>query len=137
MWKKAMNAAPHVVSITSYNEWGEGTQIEPARSFYLPYIQAKESRLLAQKQESILSEFGGEAAYKSPSDEARDQLFEEAKDPAFRAIHTAGRGSDITVNRHFDDYGRDGPYFYLMMTKRFSREFRTESDGEGVQGGEL
>jgi hypothetical protein len=140
MWKKAMKAAPHVVSITSYNEWGEGTQIEPARSFYLPYIQAKEARLLAQKQESmtILSEFGGEAAYKSPSDEARDQLFAEAKDPAFRAIHTAGKqGGDTTVNRHFDDYGREGPYFYLMMTKRFSREFRAESDGEGVQGDEL
>lgn len=26
----ALRAKPQVVSITSYNEWGEGTQIEPA-----------------------------------------------------------------------------------------------------------
>ena len=30
-WRAALEAAPHAVSITSYNEWGEGTQIEPAR----------------------------------------------------------------------------------------------------------
>jgi glycoprotein endo-alpha-1,2-mannosidase len=31
MWKKALLAQPSHVSITSFNEWGEGTQIEPAR----------------------------------------------------------------------------------------------------------
>jgi glycosyl hydrolase family 99 len=30
MWRAALNAAADVVTITSYNEWGEGTQIEPA-----------------------------------------------------------------------------------------------------------
>jgi len=35
MWTKALRAVPDVVSITSFNEWGEGTQIEPAKSFYL------------------------------------------------------------------------------------------------------
>lgn len=31
MWEAALGAAPHAVSITSFNEWGEGTQIEGAR----------------------------------------------------------------------------------------------------------
>ena len=31
MWRAALAASPHAVSITSYNEWGEGTQIEEAR----------------------------------------------------------------------------------------------------------
>ena len=35
MWKRAIRANPDSISITSYNEWGEGTQIEPARSFHL------------------------------------------------------------------------------------------------------
>jgi len=35
-------AKPDVVSITSFNEWGEGTQIEPARAHrgYLDYTGA-------------------------------------------------------------------------------------------------
>lgn len=32
MWKAAIKASPDLVTITSYNEWQEGTQIEPARS---------------------------------------------------------------------------------------------------------
>ena len=30
MWRAATSAAADIVTITSYNEWGEGTQIEPA-----------------------------------------------------------------------------------------------------------
>jgi glycoprotein endo-alpha-1,2-mannosidase len=39
MWRAALRAHPDAVTITSYNEWGEGTQIEPARSRagYLSY----------------------------------------------------------------------------------------------------
>ena len=32
MWSAAVRSAPDVVTITSYNEWHEGTQIEPARA---------------------------------------------------------------------------------------------------------
>jgi hypothetical protein len=32
MWRTAIGADADLVTITSYNEWQEGTQIEPARS---------------------------------------------------------------------------------------------------------
>jgi glycoprotein endo-alpha-1,2-mannosidase len=37
MWTAALHASPDVVTITSYNEWHEGTQIEPARATAGPY----------------------------------------------------------------------------------------------------
>ncbi|HLX20771.1 MAG TPA: hypothetical protein VKR23_11525 [Gaiellaceae bacterium] len=39
LWKAAIRAKPDMVTITSFNEWGEGTQIEPAvaRAGYLSY----------------------------------------------------------------------------------------------------
>ena len=36
MWTAALRAGADVVTITSYNEWHEGTQIEPARSWTGP-----------------------------------------------------------------------------------------------------
>jgi hypothetical protein len=32
LWAAALAASPDIVSITSFNEWGEGTQIEPAQA---------------------------------------------------------------------------------------------------------
>ena len=37
MWRGAIRAAADVVTITSYNEWHEGTQIEPASAVGPPY----------------------------------------------------------------------------------------------------
>eukprot|EP00929_Paragymnodinium_shiwhaense_P090787 TRINITY_DN50896_c1_g1_i1.p1 TRINITY_DN50896_c1_g1~~TRINITY_DN50896_c1_g1_i1.p1 ORF type:complete len:397 (+),score=62.63 TRINITY_DN50896_c1_g1_i1:23-1213(+) len=36
MWRAAGNLLPHAISITSYNEWGEGTQIEAAAPYTSP-----------------------------------------------------------------------------------------------------
>ncbi len=38
MWERAIRAQPALVTITSYNEWHEGTQIEPARTTGAPYL---------------------------------------------------------------------------------------------------
>jgi glycoprotein endo-alpha-1,2-mannosidase len=37
MWRKAIQARAPIVTVTSYNEWHEGTQIEPARAVGAPY----------------------------------------------------------------------------------------------------
>jgi glycoprotein endo-alpha-1,2-mannosidase len=37
MWRRAIAARADVVTVTSYNEWHEGTQIEPARAVGGPY----------------------------------------------------------------------------------------------------
>jgi glycoprotein endo-alpha-1,2-mannosidase len=37
MWKRALHARADIVTITSYNEWHEGTQIEAARAVGPPY----------------------------------------------------------------------------------------------------
>jgi hypothetical protein len=37
MWQAAIAAAADLVTVTSYNEWHEGTQIEPARAMGRPY----------------------------------------------------------------------------------------------------
>ena len=36
MWRSALAAGADVVSITSWNEWHEGTQIEPAKPYCFP-----------------------------------------------------------------------------------------------------
>lgn len=43
MWQLAINSNPTIISVTSWNEWGEGTQIEPAMSknktkIYLDFV---------------------------------------------------------------------------------------------------
>jgi hypothetical protein len=32
MWRQALRSQPDIVTVTSYNEWHEGTQIEPAKA---------------------------------------------------------------------------------------------------------
>ena len=59
MWARAIRSRPDAVTITSYNEWHEGTQIEPARVSGWPYLsyegdygltgEAAENAYLAQR----------------------------------------------------------------------------------------
>ena len=55
MWRSAIRARPDLVTITSYNEWNEGTQIEPAssdplRAGYLTYEGAYGLRGIAAER---------------------------------------------------------------------------------------
>ena len=41
-WRAAVKAQPSIVSITSFNEWGEGTQVSKRKTFPSVYSQMKE-----------------------------------------------------------------------------------------------
>lgn len=47
MWSEAVEAGACVVSVTSYNEWGEGTQIEPAVPHVVPAGQGMDEETRA------------------------------------------------------------------------------------------
>ena len=36
MWQGAIQASPSIITVTTYNEWREGSQIEPAQPFCPP-----------------------------------------------------------------------------------------------------
>lgn len=141
LWSKAIASQADVVSITTYNEWGEGTQIEPARSFYLKRVEQQEAKTNALRQAAStgremrqFTNADGEVIYDEGEWVALVRTLEEAKQPAFRAMHEGGADASTTpVSRYFEDYGREGPYYYLNITSSFAEKFkaaRQESNSE-------
>ena len=218
MWRRAIRANPHSISVTSYNEWGEGTQIEPARSFHLRRHQRERTVHEPSNQQgiSITAEqlrrgidmeaiansledlqswegvelyttpfadqvignkaaglrddarpivqtggtiFGGSGYYDegdsngdgvadsggdlldSPRDDKQKKNREldrehittrklnelkrqkEAMD-ALEKVHNDGVQIDwSSFARTYEDYGQEGPYFYLQKTKEFAAKF--------------
>mmetsp|Transcript_5650 Transcript_5650/g.12426 ORF Transcript_5650/g.12426 Transcript_5650/m.12426 type:complete len:218 (+) Transcript_5650:521-1174(+) len=62
MWKEALEAGATSVSITSFNEWGEGTQIEPA----VPKVAAEGARLPPDVREALALKADGQYSDYSP-----------------------------------------------------------------------
>lgn len=60
MWNAAIEAQPDVISITSFNEWGEGTQIEPTREYDISSTLEERNNT----NTSIYLKYGGENPYK-------------------------------------------------------------------------
>lgn len=56
MWQAAVDSGANIVAVTTYNEWGEGTQIEPAR----PFITNKGDRLRGYSEREVTSGQAGE-----------------------------------------------------------------------------
>eukprot|EP00933_Yihiella_yeosuensis_P044378 TRINITY_DN39484_c0_g1_i1.p1 TRINITY_DN39484_c0_g1~~TRINITY_DN39484_c0_g1_i1.p1 ORF type:complete len:562 (-),score=104.22 TRINITY_DN39484_c0_g1_i1:167-1852(-) len=75
MWKKAIESDSFAISITSYNEWGEGTQIEPAKVYtspkgerYLDYGRSNEPDYYMKKT------LGWSISYKETACPAKTEL---------------------------------------------------------------
>ncbi|MEW6475119.1 MAG: hypothetical protein AB1679_22930 [Actinomycetota bacterium] len=77
LWRSAVDAGADVVSITSWNEWHEGTQIEPARPYTFP------DGYFSPGYDGAYGRFGT-AAY----DAYMDRTVEWARD--FRALRAPG-----------------------------------------------
>lgn len=59
MWREALSVSPQIIAITSVNEWGEGSQIEPAKSF----ITDKGVKLVGYSEDPELNDNQDENLY--------------------------------------------------------------------------
>ena len=56
MWQAAIDSGASIIAVTSYNEWGEGTQIEPAA----PFVTTSGDRLRGYGENEVTSGQAGE-----------------------------------------------------------------------------
>lgn len=111
-WRSALGADPAAVTITSYNEWGEGTQIEPAESGrpgYAAYDEARDAR-------------EGETNVDAALDDGRSDA----------SAGDDGDGGDARVSEFANaEKKRADPELYLRMTREFAGQLRA---GAGLRG---
>ena len=99
-WDAALSAGASFVGITSYNEWGEGTQIEAARPRVID-VEALSPRGLALPR-NIRDALGLKDAYSDYSDAGGCNAFMELTDTyskrlAGASIQQSGHGEMTTV----------------------------------------
>lgn len=110
-WRLALDAAPAAVGVTSWNEWGEGTQIEPAaaRPGYAAYDVAEDARADEPGWRAAIREEGAGGA-----------------DPG-GGSSSNGRGEAGTLGARAD------PGLYLDVTRHFARRLASPGfDGGGA-----
>lgn len=115
-WRAALAARPAAVTITSWNEWGEGTQIEPAevgRGGYASYRLAEDAR-------------EGEQGWRAAMRRERNG---DGDDGGERG---GGDGGDASAAREGE--GGGDPNLYLDLTRAFARGMRRPGFDEGGAG---
>ena len=93
MWARALDARAAVVSVTSYNEWGEGTQIEPAAPRAVPLPAGADD------------DANGTVVARA----VRERLCRPAR-------------ASFCARDAYEDYAPHAPTYYLERTLHFSRE---------------
>ena len=96
MWSSAVGAGAGVVSVTSYNEWGEGTQIEPAQPRTVP----------------LYDDEGGASEGRHDAEGALGAPGPASLPPHLRAV--------LHLPLEYSSYQPNDAYFYLNRTARWA-----------------
>ena len=106
MWRGAIRAAADVVTITSYNEWHEGTQIEPASAVGAPVLVLRRGLRprRPRRRACVPRPHGGVGAHLSgegrPLGGSRRALVERCREPAAIGAHERVVGVEALEQRH-------------------------------------
>jgi len=122
-WEEAIKADPHWVLITSFNEWHEGSEIEPSAEYKHDYLEltGQYAKRFKAKKRSVHQQ----AAPKGPSSNEQSKLLKKfeklrvgvlpnADSMAFWWIMDLGVGMDVLT---WDDVvgGNDAPEKYPIL----------------------
>lgn len=96
-------------SITSFNEWGEGTQIEPA----VAYAGGLRSAKAPYASDAVKSASTADAKAPTATKKTKDA-----------AINKAGAANAPTEPVYYESYGVGGPDMYMSLTAKYTAKFR-------------
>ncbi|KAI7837064.1 hypothetical protein COHA_009063 [Chlorella ohadii] len=123
-WEAALAVQPAAVSITSYNEWGEGTQIEPAKVFPAGGGSSIGSRDADAGDGSSSS--GSTGADGSSGNTGAD-------DGSSRPGSSSVDGSQEQYQSYGEQPGRD-EWLYLNITAEYARQLEQQQQQQQQQG---
>ncbi|MCX5638175.1 MAG: hypothetical protein NTX52_10875 [Planctomycetota bacterium] len=103
-WEEAIKADPHWILVTSFNEWHEGSEIEPSTEYKEQYIDltAKYAKLFKAKDRIIRPRSAAGAFSSEQKAQLRDKfkgiklgVLPDADSPAFWWLSDAGIGMEV------------------------------------------
>ena len=138
MWLRAIAAKGDIVSITSFNEWGEGTQIEPCMSMK----DVQQTVLSAIEVDSDdMKAVDGRMKDDKGTKQQQQHSISNKRSYLDYADTTTGTAADNT-NSNTSGGDSNDPYLYLDLTYKYAVQFvggvkekeKGQLQGEGLGG---